>query len=224
MNSILQIYLLFIVISSGTLLFAADGEQKFIVEDPANRNTVTFKSEAPLEDIIGTSNQLTGYVNFNPDNPAENGFAEFTVPVASLKTGIPLRDEHMASAGWLDEASYPEIRLKLDKVTGAELIKETDSAKTFDLDVAGELTLHGVTRPVEMSARVSYLPESEKTRTRLPGNLLAVRTDFQVNLADFKITGPEGSSVIGAKVSETLKIEVSLFAGTITPAQASKNQ
>ena len=224
MKSSLRMYLLLLFISSGTLLSAAGGEQKFIVEDPANRNTVTFKSEAPLEDIIGTSNQLTGYVNFNPENPAENGYAEFTVPVTSLKTGIPLRDEHMASAGWLDAAAFPEIKLKLDKVTGAELVKETDSAKTFDLDVAGELTLHGVTRPVAMSARVSYLPESEKTRTRLPGNLLAVRTSFQVNLADFKITGPEGSSTIGAKVSETLEIEVSLFASTITPAQASKNQ
>ena len=218
---VMSVLLLFII---SVPVLAADGEQKFIVEDPANRNTITFKSEAPLEDIVGTTNQLTGYVTFNPDNPKENGFAEFTVEVSSLSTGIPLRDEHMRSAGWLNAESHPDIKLKLNNITKAELVKKTDSSRTFNLQVSGELTLHGVTSPVEMSARVSYLPESEKTRTRLPGNLLAVRAKFSVKLSDYNITGPEGMAVIGAKVSETLEIEVNVFASTVTPAQAKKNQ
>lgn len=206
-----------------TSFLAAQGEQKFLVDDPANRNSITFKSEAPLEDIVGTTNKVTGYVTFNPDEPTSNGMAEFTVPVSSLNSGIPLRDEHIRSAGWLNAEAYPDIRLKLDRVVDAELLRETEASRTFELTVSGELTLHGITRPVEMEARLSYLPESEKTRTRLPGNLLAVRTGFTVKLADFGITGPEGMEIIGAKVSETIDIEVSLFASTVTPAQAEKN-
>lgn len=202
---------------------SAAGEQKFSVDDPAGRNTVTFKSEAPLEDIVGTSNKITGYIVFNPDNPGEGGFAELSVPVSSLKTGIPLRDEHMQSAGWLDAGSYPEITLKLNKVLDARVLKETDSSRTFNVTVSGELNLHGVSKPVEMEARLSYLAESEKTKTRLPGNLLAVRTGFDVKLADHNITGPEGMEVIGAKVGEVISIEVSLVAGSVNPEKSEGN-
>jgi len=38
----------------------------FHIDDPMSRNSVTFKSTAPLEDIVGTSNEITGYIQFNP--------------------------------------------------------------------------------------------------------------------------------------------------------------
>ena len=76
----------------------------FVVNDPAGRNKVTFRSKAPLEDIVGTSNQITGYLVFDPNNPQQGGRGELTVPVASINTGIPLRDEHLQSADWLDAA------------------------------------------------------------------------------------------------------------------------
>ena len=196
---------------------SAAGIQRFNVDDPAGRNTVTFKSEAPLEDIVGTTNKISGHIMFNPDNPGEGGFAELTVPVSSLNTGIPLRDEHLQSAGWLDAGAYPEIKLKLNKVVDSRILKETDSSKTFTVNVSGELNLHGVSRPVQMEARLSYLVENEKTKTRLPGNLLAVRTGFDVRLSDHNITGPEGMEIIGAKVGEVIRIEVSLVAGSVNP-------
>ena len=34
----------------------------FHIADPMGRDSVTFRSEAPLEDIVGTSNQIRGYV------------------------------------------------------------------------------------------------------------------------------------------------------------------
>lgn len=193
----------------------ASGLQKFLADDPAGRDTITFESEAPLEDIVGTTNQVKGYVDFNPDNPTSGAKAEFTVPTASLNTGIPLRDEHLRSPDWLNAEAFPEIKLVLDQVTTAEPVRENENSKTFDLEVSGELTLHGVTRPVTMEARVTYLPESEKTKTRLPGNILAIRTEFDVLLADYGITGPGG--VIGSKVGESIEIEVTIFASTVKP-------
>lgn len=211
--------LMVLTVSSPT---AADGPQEFLANDSPGRNSVTFKSEAPLEDIVGTTNQITGHISFNPNNPEDGAYAEFIVPVASLTTGIPLRDEHMKSDAWLNAAAYPEIRLELKRVVESELINDTGSAKTFNLKVAGNLTLHGSAAPVEVSARVSYLPESEQTRKRLPGNLLAVRAHFPVRLADFKISGPAGNTTIGSKVGETIEIEVRLIAGTAPAASAGK--
>lgn len=45
---------------------------------------------------------------------------------------------------------------------------------------------------------------------RVPGNLIAGRTSFDVALEDFGVRGVQGA--VGAKVSETIKIDVSFFA------------
>ena len=41
----------------------------FFVADPMKRDQVTFLSEAPLEDIVGSSNEISGYFAFNPSRP-----------------------------------------------------------------------------------------------------------------------------------------------------------
>lgn len=209
----------------GTTAFAQGGydtsyDSKFYLADPMNRNTITFKSEAPLEDIIGTSNQITGFINFDPDNPKNNGFADLNVPVLSLNTGIPLRDEHLSSPMWLDAGAYPDINLKIDKVKKAKLVKETNASKTFELTVAGSFTLHGITNKISFPARLTYLKESDMTRMRLPGDLLAIRAEFTVPLADYNITGPKDMKLIGAKISEEIKISVNLMGSTVSPTLA----
>jgi polyisoprenoid-binding protein YceI len=214
----------FIVLVFGSVAFAGDGAQKFYVNDPVGRNAVTFKSEAPLEDMVGTTSDITGYIEFDPNNPHENSMAEFTVPVASLSTGIPVRDEHMRSSGWLDVANYSNIMINVDKVNDFKLVKEDDGSKTFDLMISGQFTLHGITKPVEMKARVTYMDENEMTKMRLPGNILAVRTDFSINLSDYNITGPKGMNIIGAKVADQINIEVSLFSSTVKPEMAQKGK
>ena len=216
---------MFTLVIVGISAFAQSGHNtqngyKFYVEDPMNRNTITFKSEAPLEDIIGTSNKITGYINFNPENPQENSFADFNVPVSSLNTGIPMRDEHLHSPGWLDAGAYPDINLKINKVKKTKLLKETDNSRTFELTVVGDFTLHGITREIDIPARITFLKESDMTRMRLPGNLLAIRADFAVPLADYNITGPEGMPIIGAKVGEEIKISVNLMGSTVLPSLA----
>ncbi|MCZ6767385.1 MAG: YceI family protein, partial [bacterium] len=73
----------------------------FHLDDPMGRNTVTFKSEAPLEDIIGSSNKVSGYLNFDPKNPTRGGHGKITVSATAFNTGIPLRNEHLRSEPWL---------------------------------------------------------------------------------------------------------------------------
>ena len=187
----------------------------FYVADPMGRNAVTFKSEAPLEDILGTSNELTGYVVFDPNQPSKGARGQLTVPVASLRTGIPMRDEHLRGADWLDAAAQPDIRFVIDNVKDVRVVKATGGARTFDLKLAGSLSIHGHTRRIEVPARVTYLVESEQTRMRVPGNLIAGRTSFDVSLKDFEVRGMQGA--VGPKVSETITIDVSFFASDKLP-------
>ncbi len=182
----------------------------FKVDDPMNRNSVTFKSTAPLEDIVGTSNKITGYLTFDPENPKKGGHGKLTVPVASLNTGIPLRDEHLVGADWLSAAANPNIVFEITDVKNVRAVKKSADAQTFNVDAVGTFSLNGVTNTLTVPARVTYLVESEATKQRVPGNLLAARTTFDIALADYNITGPKGMDLIGAKVGETVEVEVSV--------------
>ena len=182
----------------------------FHVNDPMSRNTVTFTSEAPLEDIIGTTNQITGYVVFNPENPTKGGHGKLIVPVGSLKTGIPLRDEHLLSGDWLAAKEYPDIVFDIEKVTDVKVVKKTKEFATYELHLSGPLTLHGKTRTVQVPAVITYMAESDKTRQKMEGDLLAGRASFEVGLKDFGVTGFDG--VVGSKVSESIQIDVRFVA------------
>jgi len=191
----------------------ASGDQMmFYVNDPAGRNAVVFKSEAPLEDIVGTTGNISGYMAFDPTNPNAGGSGKFTVPVASLDSGIPLRDEHIQGEAWLNAAAYPMIVLSIDELKDITEVKKTDEAQTYDVVAVGTFTLHGVTNDVEVPGRITFLKESEATSKRLPGHILAARSEFTVALEDYGITGAPG--IVGSKVGETIDIEVSIMGST----------
>ncbi len=182
----------------------------FHVDDPMQRNTVTFTSKAPLEDMVGTANALTGYLVFDPADARKGVRGSVAVPVKKMDTGIPLRDEHMQSAAWLNAAAHPHIKFTVTDSKALKLVKRGDGFSTYDVTLIGPFTANGVTKEREIPARIVYLEESEKTKTKRPGNLLAVRAEFQVPLQDHRIKGFEG--VVGSKISELIAVDVSIFA------------
>jgi polyisoprenoid-binding protein YceI len=191
----------------------------FHINDPMGRNSVTFKSEAPLEDIVGTSGEISGQIWFDPQNPKAGGKGKLVVPVASLNTGIPLRDDHLRGADWLDADRYPNIELTIDRADNVKKVKSTTAADTYDLTLYGTFFLHGQAHPVKFDGRITYLKESEQTKQRLPGDLLAARASFSVPLKDYNVTGPQGMNLIGSKVGESIEVEVS-FVGNTTASMA----
>ncbi len=110
-----------VVLIAFTISFAqgfkvkATGEQTFNFEDKYGRNQVSFFSTTPLEDITGISNAVMGKVTFNVGD-IKTLKGSISIPVASIKTGIDLRDEHLKSDNWLDAENYPEITFMIKKV------------------------------------------------------------------------------------------------------------
>jgi polyisoprenoid-binding protein YceI len=186
----------------------------FYLDDPNSRNAASFTSEAPLESIVGTSSQVVGYVAFDPADPTKGGKGVVAVPVASINTGIPLRDEHMRSPGWLDAEKHPHIRFDIESAKEVKKIASKGGADTYDLVLVGTLHLHGKKKGMEIPARISYLKESEKTKAFAPGDLLRGTATFDIHLADFGITGPAGMNIIGSKVGETPSIQVHFTASS----------
>jgi polyisoprenoid-binding protein YceI len=168
------------------------------------RTNISFESQTDFEHILGSTNQLTGKVRVD----WETGTAKLnlTVPVASMKTGIDLRDEHLRSPGWLDEEKYPEIEFKADKIS---------SLGENKYKVEGTFTMHGVSKALVVEADVRQIPSEAAQKAGLEkGDWIRVSTSFKVKLSDYGVTIPE---MAAAKVNNAWKVRIQAFASTAKP-------
>jgi polyisoprenoid-binding protein YceI len=90
--------------------------------------------------VSGTFEDWDCQLFFDPEDFASSS-VEVHVRTASMDTHNTDRDEHVRSAGFLDSATYPEM---VFKSTSVEIV---DLGRFLLL---GDLTLHGVTRPLEL--------------------------------------------------------------------------
>ncbi|EZP83441.1 hypothetical protein BV97_01552 [Novosphingobium resinovorum] len=95
-----------------------------------------------ISEFFGTLPGASGTLSLDPKNLA-SAKLDVSVPVASVSTANKTLDEELVGAEWFDAAQYPTMRFVSTKVvkTGASTA-----------DVTGNLTLHGVTKPVTLKA------------------------------------------------------------------------
>ena len=188
------------------------GMKHFGIDDARGRDVLTFDSKAPLEKIVGTTNKITGHIQVNLKDITKGLTASFELDLASLKTGIDKRDEHMRD-NFLETAKYPKAMLAINKVTKAS-DKMLMDGKTLTVDAEGTLSLHGVKSTVQLKdITVTYFDESEATKGKMPGDLLIINGDLSLNLPDYNIEVPQ---FIFLKLAETIKVSVDLTGSTAT--------
>lgn len=180
---------------------APDKSQTFKFSDPNRRNQVSFESKAPLEDIFGTSNDITGKVELNLTN-LKSIKGEFEISVSSLKTGIDLRDQHIRDENWLDAKKYPTIKLIIKQIKKLDKIEQNKYKIVANVD----FSVKGVVKNFDITAEMTYMPESDITKTRFPGDLLVIRSEFNIKLSDYGVK----NNIIGQKVAEEILIKANL--------------
>lgn len=184
---------------------------------PGKDGQIVFTSDAPFEHIKGTSSRVIGYAVAPSDGPAGALKAgEFVLPVASLDTGIPMRDEHLQSERWMNATSHPDIVFVLKSVESPKVAKEEQGFTTWDVTLVGDLSMHGVTKSMSIPARITSMPESEKTKARAPGDLMAIRCEYAVKLSDFGVAVDDPAMQSG-KVSDEIVIDQFLLLSTVSP-------
>jgi polyisoprenoid-binding protein YceI len=85
----------------------------------------------------------SGSLRLDPTNPVASKL-EVAIPVSTAQTTVPKLDEELKGAQWFDAAQFPKATFISTSVTKTG----PDTA-----DIHGDLTLHGVTRPIELKAR-----------------------------------------------------------------------
>ncbi|WCT78158.1 YceI family protein [Novosphingobium humi] len=99
-------------------------------------------SHMGFSDWYGDLTGVTGTLSLDPKAPAA-AKVDITIPVSSISTTNATLDGELKSEAWLDAGKYPQIRFTSTGVTPT-------GPRTAN--IAGNLTFHGVTRPVVLKA------------------------------------------------------------------------
>ena len=144
----------------------------------------------------GQFNKVTGKVNLD-DKDVTKSTVEASIDVASIDTNEPKRDEHLRSPDFFDVAKFPNMTFKSTKVEKAGA----------GLKIAGELSMHGVTKPVTFETAVTE-------PTKNPGGMTVrgVEAKTKISRKDFGLTWNKaletGGVVVGDEVEITLDVEL----------------
>jgi polyisoprenoid-binding protein YceI len=134
---------------------------------------LSFHGRATVGDFIGTTSTATGVIVAGADYGSTTGWVE--APVATLVTGNAHRDRDLRASMEVDH--YPVMRFTLD---GATVVTSRASGSGDSLDVLlhGALTVHGVTRRVDVPATIVH-----------GGDTTRVVAAFPLNLSEYGIGG-----------------------------------
>jgi polyisoprenoid-binding protein YceI len=130
----------------------------------------------------GRFNDFTVSLGMN-DAGTEVSSVAFDVKTASVDTGQGKRDDHLRHSDFFNAAKFPSISFK------STAVKPADAETT---EVTGDLTLHGVTKPV--TVKIARVGEGDMKGTKLVGyeSVFTIkRTDFGMD----SYVGPAGDDV-----------------------------
>lgn len=208
-----------LLVAQGVLASEPAGAvREFRIEDAWGRDTVEFRTSAPLEEIVGTNNRVTGILKADP-NHLRNGSASarIEIPLSSFKTGIDMRDRHVAKA--LGVEKHPKAIFVLDGIGRASQDRLEPNA-AVEVSGSGTLELNGVRRSIPYTARITYVPAGGPFSQMRPGNFVKLVARFEVNLDDFGVErkGP----VLELQVAPTALVTVTALASDARPEEAGR--
>lgn len=135
-------------------------------------STVIFKVlHLNAGNAYGRFNDIQGEVVYDDESP-EKSAVNITVKADSIDTANAKRDEHLRSPDFLNAAEFPNITFK------------SNSAKKLgekEFELAGDLTLHGVTKPV--TARLVHIGSVPDPRAG--GIRAGAEARFTIKQSDF---------------------------------------
>ena len=165
-----------------------------LVIDP-NHSEVSFQVRHFVTNVRGRFTDFTGTIVADKAKP-EAAQVEFTVKAASIDTAVANRDKHLRSADFFDAEKFPDITFR------STAVKATGKDK---YDVAGNLTMHGVTRPVTLHVtNLGSAGSGEGTKFGFEATTVLNRKDFGI-LWNRAID--TGGYVLGDEVTVNINIE-----------------
>jgi len=165
--------------------------------DPAHSGAEFKIRHMMISNVKGSFSGLTGTLTENPSDPSRSS-VEASIDIATLSTGDAQRDGHLKSADFFDVEKYPQMTLK-----SAQVERKGEA----EYRVTGDLTLHGVTKPVTFAVDGPSAPGKDpwgNTRIGLSATTKINRKDFGLN---WNAALETGGILVGEDVQISLEVQ-----------------
>ncbi len=146
---------------------------------------VSFYSSSPLEKIEGVTKSANCVVD------QATGAVEMAVLIKSLIFAKALMQEHF-NENYMESNTYPKATFK-GVITNIADVK-LNSIGSYTAMLKGNITIHGVTKPLETSATI-----------KSDGIKIGVTTEFNLTVADYNISIP---SVVKDNIAKVVKVTI----------------
>ncbi len=165
--------------------------------DPAHSGAEFKVKHMMISNVKGKFSGLTGVLKLDEHNYAQSS-VEASIPVSSVSTGDEKRDGHLVSADFFDAEKFPAMTFKSTSI---------ESIGGGDYEVTGDLTIHGVTKPVVLKLEDVSQPSKDpwgNHRIGLSGTTKINRKDFGLG---WNAPLETGGVLVGEEVTITLDVQ-----------------
>jgi polyisoprenoid-binding protein YceI len=165
--------------------------------DPAHTNVEFSVRHMMISNVKGQFEKTSGTVTINGSDPT-SAKIDATIDATSIDTRVDKRDAHLKSPAFLDVDKFPTITYKSTKV-------EADGPGKWK--VTGDLTLHGVTKPVVLEVEGTGAPINDpmgNTRAGASATTKIKRSDFGL-IWNQALEG--GGVMVGDEVAISIDVE-----------------
>ena len=125
---------------------------------------------------------------------------ELTIDASSIDTNEAKRDAHLKSPDFFDTATFPTLQFRSTSIT----------QRGADVDIAGELTIRGVTRPVTLAGEFTAPVKDPWGNQRA-----ALAAGTKISRKEWGLTWNMGLETGGFVVSDDVKITVEVEAVSV---------
>jgi polyisoprenoid-binding protein YceI len=162
--------------------------------DPAHTNAYFKVKHMMISNVKGEFTSVTGSLEYNEADISQSK-VEATIDAKSINTRDQQRDGHLKSADFLDADKYPTITFRSTKVS---------SQGEGNYEVAGDLTIHGTTRPVVLTVNDLTAPAKDPW-----GNVrIGLEATTKINRKDFGLVWNAALETGGVLVGDEVHITV----------------
>ena len=158
---------------------------------------VTFQVRHLLTKVRGRFSDFAGTIQYDEARP-ENSVVEFTIQATSIDTSEKDRDTHLRSADFFEVEKFQTLTFQSHSIA---------RKGTNQFNLTGDLTMHGVTRPVSLD--VEFLG---KAKDPWGNERIAFEAETTVNRKDYGLHWNAALETGGFLVGDEVKISLSIQA------------
>jgi polyisoprenoid-binding protein YceI len=175
--------------------FASAAVETYVI-DPVH-SSVGFSIRHFVSKVPGSFTKVNGTITVDRDN-LEKSSVEAVIDVDSVSTANEKRDTHLKSPDFFDVSKF-----------ATSTFKSTSWKKTGEdtYDVTGDLTLHGVTKPVVLQMTLLGFGPGQR------GQLSGWEGTTKLKKSDFGVSGP---AMLSKALGDEVTLHISVEAGQKT--------